>query len=120
MRYSIAQKNHFISLLRAGKEVKTIKEEDMAHVNLSTLHRWKKQFKTEGHLVAKKPTGRPPKFTDREIRHLIRVAKTNKDLSIKKIAEAANLDASHKTVVKILKTQKLQSSPLLKKPKQNS
>jgi transposase len=117
MGYPIAEKNHFISLLLAGKDVKTIKEEDMAHVNLATLHRWKKQAKTEGHLVAKKSTGRPPKFNNREIRHFIRVAKTNKDLSIKKIAETATLDATHKTLAKILKAHKLQSFPMLKKPK---
>ena len=117
MGYPQARKNRFIALLLEGKDIRTIKQDEFNDADLKTLYRWQKLAKTQGHLVAKKSPGRPPKLNDRDVRHLVRIAKNNKFLNIKQMGEAAGVDACHKTLVKNLKAHNLQSFPMLKKPK---
>lgn len=81
------------------------------------LHRWAKGAKLNGHLLAKKSPGRPPIIQGRDERRLIRVAKINPKLTIKKIAQEANITACHRTIVKVLNRNDLQSWPMSKKSK---
>jgi len=117
MGYGPEIKNRFISLLLQGLDVKTIQRDHFPDITPQTLNRWSRLAKREGHLVPKKSPGRPPKLDARDERHLKRVAKTNSNLSIKRIGQAAGLQVHHQTLVKYLKRHNLQSFPMLKKPK---
>lgn len=116
MGYSIAVKNQFITFILAGREINDIHQNELPNINLNTLRRWQKRAKAEGHLVARKSSGRPPKLNARDVRHLVSVTKRNPKNTIKQIGESAALDVCHTTLVKYLKANNLQSFPMLKKP----
>ncbi|KAJ2987788.1 hypothetical protein HDV02_005941 [Globomyces sp. JEL0801] len=120
MLHSQQEKADFIDLLLQGKEVKDIHENHLTGIHLSTLHRWAKLAKTNGHLIPKKSSGRPLKIQDRAERHLIRVAKANPQYSIKKLGQVASVSAHHQTIVKVLKRHNLQSFQMMKYSNLNS
>lgn len=117
MAKSIELRNQFTKLIVQNKSVKDIFNEMNGSVSLSTVEKWKRQLRTQGNLTPKKQPGRPKKHGEREVRHLVRAARSNPYLTIKEIASRAGFEGNHKTIVKRLKENGLQSFVQKVKPK---
>jgi transposase len=117
MGYSQSVRNDFIRLRLQGETIESIQTDHYPRISLKTLKSWEIRTNTTGNLVAKKSPGRPQKIQGRDERRLVRVAKRIKGMSIKRIAQEADINACHETLVKVLKRNNLQSLPMLKNPK---
>jgi transposase len=117
MGYLQSVRNDFIRLRLQGETIESIHTDHYPLFSLKTLKRWEIRTNTTGNLVAKKSPGRPQKIQGRDERRFLRAAKRNKDMCIKRIAQEADINACHETLVKVLKRNNLQSLPMLKKPK---
>jgi transposase len=66
--------------------------------------------------MPKKSPGRPKKGTEREKRHLYRIAREHPEYPIAKVAETAAFDGCHKTIVRLLAEMELFSIVAVTKP----
>lgn len=116
MGYSPSKRHTFTTRIIVGDSINKIHENHLPGIGIGTLYGWMKKLKSDGHLVPKKSPGRPEKFLPRTKRQRLCAAKLNPDMSIAQLTEAVGIDASHKTVVKLLKKDGIMSYVALKKP----
>jgi transposase len=88
----------------------------MPEVPTTTLYSWVRALKKNGNLDTFKGSKRPPKYTERDKRALKVAAVRNPNESVAGLAEIACFDGNHKTVVRYLKKEGLQSVVKAKVP----
>lgn len=111
-------RNRFNALVAQGKSIIEIKD-ILSTVNKKTIERWFRELKVRGTMQPNKSPGRPAKHNDRDIRHVMRIAKRNPAFSIAEVRRTAGIEAHHQTMVKILKKDGLISIVAAKKPALN-
>jgi transposase len=111
-------RNRFNALIAQGKSIIEIKG-ILSNVNKKTIERWFRELKVRGTMQPNKSPGRPVKHNERDIRHVIRIAKRNPEFSIADVRRTAGIEAHHQTMVKILKKDGLVSIVAARKPALN-
>jgi transposase len=101
MKHTLESKQAFLADMLKGKST----EELMELYSDVSIYSWIRVAKARGTLIPIKQPGRPEKFSERSKRQLRRTVEQDPSLSIAAAGRASGVQASHKTIVKILNTK---------------
>ena len=98
------ERGEIIGLWKGGHSERDINE--ILDIPKTTIHRTITDYKNSGKISAAPRSGRPPKFTERDVRHLAKIVKEDRQQSLeeitKKISDCLSSPVCNNTVRHVL------------------